>query len=505
MISFDEFKAKWIGNRIDYDRTYGYQCVDLIRQGFYEMHGLPGGGGVPSAINYWLNTPQELLDRGFTKIGNSDVQKGDIVILWGLPGNDVGHIGWGTGVQTGSQIEILEQNGQTGNGSGTGGDAIRTRLVDKSRVAGLLRPLQVAQPTPAAPPAPTYQVIETYPMGKQIQLNKNTNLWGMNYREFQYMADHPVEAHAAGEIWTVTNKVAHVNGHHYYRREGQVDGFNVADCTDYVAPPPPPYVPPAPPVKPVLVEYYDLRTTVAWFKSAEDARKDQNAMGTLDKGLYVLLASDGLARKLTKNNHDVDTFWINDNDNKVPEPVKVPVVNQPVDIVIPEVEPVDPPAPAIEWKQPVTFSMRPDGQPVYFRALNEVEVDIPDLQTGEIIDMPPFNDDKPVPITKWFEYGGTKYYLPKEIAKRQWWNAIPAHLLEQQNVTQGAYSPLDHNEDGRVDVKDIADVFGDFIDFSSKHFNSTITVIKKIAPKAIEAKQRTGKLIDGFTAKRTKK
>jgi hypothetical protein len=88
-------------------------------------------------------------------------------------------------------------------------------------------------------PPPPYRVVESFDPPKWIQLNKDTNLWGMNYPTFDYMESHPVETgHAAGEKWQVTNKVHHVNGEDYYRREGQVDGFNVKDCDDYTPPAP---------------------------------------------------------------------------------------------------------------------------------------------------------------------------------------------------------------------------------------------------------------------------
>lgn len=98
-----------------------------------------------------------------------------------------------------------------------------------------------------------YQVVETYSPAKTVQLNKQpTNLWGMNYG-FDYMKDHPVEVHNQGEVWDIVDKVSHVDGYYYYRRAGQVDGFNVLDCDDYTPPvqvPSPPPDNPKPPVEP---------------------------------------------------------------------------------------------------------------------------------------------------------------------------------------------------------------------------------------------------------------
>lgn len=114
------------------------------------------------------------------------------------------------------------------------------------------RIIEYVADTPA--PVPTkYQVVETYSPAQSVQLNKQpTNLWGMNY-DFDYLKDHPVEVHNQGEVWDIVDKVSHVDGYYYYRRAGQVDGFNVLDCDDYTPPvqvPSPPPDNPKPPVEP---------------------------------------------------------------------------------------------------------------------------------------------------------------------------------------------------------------------------------------------------------------
>lgn len=144
-MTYKQFESKWLGKRVDYDRTYGYQCVDLVKQYVYEGFNLaPGAWG--NAINWWTTTNPNLLTK-FNKVSGSQGVQGDIVVLRGLSGNPYGHIGICTGGLTSTTIEILEQNGSTGNGTGTGGDAIRKRFVSRSRVAGLLRPKPVAPAT----------------------------------------------------------------------------------------------------------------------------------------------------------------------------------------------------------------------------------------------------------------------------------------------------------------------------------------------------------------------
>lgn len=134
----DSFTKKYKGRTVNYDGVFGFQCVDLIKQYLYEKFGLrPGAWG--NAIDYWTKTNPAVLKK-FNKVKGSNAKKGDIVILKGLPGNKYGHIGIATGRINSKQVEILEQNGSTGNGKGKGGDVIRTRFVDRTRVAGLLRP-----------------------------------------------------------------------------------------------------------------------------------------------------------------------------------------------------------------------------------------------------------------------------------------------------------------------------------------------------------------------------
>lgn len=157
-MTYADFEAKWLGGKVDYDGVYQYQCVDLTKQYMAEVFGMkPGAWG--NAIDYWTKTHPGVLER-FDKVANSDAKRGDIVVINGLSGNPYGHIGIATGAIDGVNVEILEQNGSTGGGSGTGKDAIRKRFIPRSRVAGLLRPkAPAAPPAPAPAPAPDTSAI----------------------------------------------------------------------------------------------------------------------------------------------------------------------------------------------------------------------------------------------------------------------------------------------------------------------------------------------------------
>lgn len=144
-MTYQAFKAEWLGRRIDYDHVYGYQCVDLILEYLKEDFGIPSGVS-GNAIDYWNHTSPALLAH-FDKVAGSQASQGDIVVFNGLPGNPYGHIGI-CDSEDSANITILEQNGADGNGSGAGGDAIRTRAIPRSRVAGVLKPKSSPAPAP---------------------------------------------------------------------------------------------------------------------------------------------------------------------------------------------------------------------------------------------------------------------------------------------------------------------------------------------------------------------
>lgn len=83
--------AKWNGKYVDWDKFYGYQCVDWYRQYCHEL-GLSQSPGVAGAKDIWNSYNKS----DFTKINNAATnypQRGDIVIWKEYPGNPYGHVG----------------------------------------------------------------------------------------------------------------------------------------------------------------------------------------------------------------------------------------------------------------------------------------------------------------------------------------------------------------------------------------------------------------------------
>jgi hypothetical protein len=486
-MTFDEFKNKWLGRRVDYDHVLDFQCVDLIRQYIYECYDIPGGGGVPSAINYWTTTPPVLLTK-FAQVSNTEAQKGDIVILWGLPGNANGHIGIATGALTGTSVEILEQNGQTGNGSGTGGDAIRTRFVSRSRIAGLLRPIVTRAPI-------SRQITDCAPTMKYVA-RPGSRMWNLGLDDWDYMVANPVGIASDDQVFEAQATLIHSafpQECYYLPDKNNTVGWNVKDCDVYI-PPAVPYVPPAPKLEARPVDYYTvLPDVIKFYKNVDDAKDDKGALGVKARGQYIELARDGMAVKLVKNNSDVGAdFWINEYDNKL----EVATPSLPVDIIQPPSTPVDvvpPPA-------PVGHSLRADGKPVMFYANNQVPIDVQDLANPtEVLHMEPYNNDQPIPVVQWFEKDGVKYYRAQKVAKAGWWYGIRADLLEE--VQEKA---LDVNHDGKVNLADIGYIIQDYIVTPSKRAYTKAHDLG-ILDKAVHVTTKVHKqVIDGFQSRRSK-
>lgn len=162
--NYDTFQRNWIGKRDDFDGIYRYQCVDIIKRYMYSYFGI-GNGAYGNAIDYWYSTASAIANK-FNRVNTKDVRKGDIVVLETnltpiRKGKQPGHIGIASGVQTSTTVQILEQNGSTGNGSGLGNDAIRLRNVSKTRIAGILRPKVIVLPPPTNVPSGMPKVGQT--------------------------------------------------------------------------------------------------------------------------------------------------------------------------------------------------------------------------------------------------------------------------------------------------------------------------------------------------------
>lgn len=74
---YKEFKDKWLSKRIDYDKNYGYQCVDLIKQYLDECL----GWWTVTALGNANQIPANLLKKWFWEINpTKSIIQWDIIV-----------------------------------------------------------------------------------------------------------------------------------------------------------------------------------------------------------------------------------------------------------------------------------------------------------------------------------------------------------------------------------------------------------------------------------------
>ena len=73
---YKQFKEKWLGKRIDYDKSYGYQCVDLIKQYADEVLWLGKIWSIGNANRVQYSSTF----KNFSKLWVSNLMQWDIII-----------------------------------------------------------------------------------------------------------------------------------------------------------------------------------------------------------------------------------------------------------------------------------------------------------------------------------------------------------------------------------------------------------------------------------------
>lgn len=135
-MTYDEFKTKYLGKKVDFDLSYGAQCVDLYRE-YCKSLGFNQSPPVQGAADIWTS----YLQKSFERIPNTPLgipKKGDIVIF-GRTFGQYGHVGIVDSASLWS-LTALEQNNPLGS-------PVRLGKHYYKHVLGWLRPKQA----PVAP------------------------------------------------------------------------------------------------------------------------------------------------------------------------------------------------------------------------------------------------------------------------------------------------------------------------------------------------------------------
>ena len=110
-MKLEEFIKKNTGKKVDYDKRYGAQCVDLFRQYCQDVLCIPHTGGVEGAKDLFINYEKmEKEKRYFSKITGTSFIPGDVAIWVDSSTNKYGHVAIIVGTINDDLI-VFEQDG----------------------------------------------------------------------------------------------------------------------------------------------------------------------------------------------------------------------------------------------------------------------------------------------------------------------------------------------------------------------------------------------------------
>lgn len=111
-MTLEEFVNKYMKTKVDYDKAFGAQCVDLFRQYCTDVLEVPHTGSVEGAKDLFLeynNLPKE--KQYFKRVkGISGIKYGDVAIWDQTETNKYGHVAIVISKE-GLNIGVIEQNG----------------------------------------------------------------------------------------------------------------------------------------------------------------------------------------------------------------------------------------------------------------------------------------------------------------------------------------------------------------------------------------------------------
>ena len=119
-MSLKEFVQKYNGKGVDYDKMYGYQCVDLFRQYCAEVLNIEHTGGVNGAKDLFLDyfkMPKE--QKYFMLVDEKKSPKytaGDVLVWNSTKTNQYGHVAILLSEMSGDLL-VFEQDGLKQDGA----------------------------------------------------------------------------------------------------------------------------------------------------------------------------------------------------------------------------------------------------------------------------------------------------------------------------------------------------------------------------------------------------
>ena len=111
-MTLSEFAAKYNGKKVDFDKAYGAQCVDLFRQYCQDVVGCPHTGAVEGARDLWFRFSENDEKKYFDRFSPWFIQTGDVAIWEETASNRYGHVAIVLLVDNkAKELLVLGQNG----------------------------------------------------------------------------------------------------------------------------------------------------------------------------------------------------------------------------------------------------------------------------------------------------------------------------------------------------------------------------------------------------------
>ena len=118
-LTFEQFITKYCGKKVDYDKVYGAQCVDLFRQYCQDVLNIPHTGSVDGAKDLYEKYQELPVEQKyFVPLIRSAEPEFGYVAVWGsTPMNRYGHVALVLAKLNDSTLLVFEQDGYAQDGA----------------------------------------------------------------------------------------------------------------------------------------------------------------------------------------------------------------------------------------------------------------------------------------------------------------------------------------------------------------------------------------------------
>lgn len=132
-MTFEEFVKKYNGKKVDWDKKFGYQCVDLFRQYCDDVLDIEHTGGVVGAKDLFEKYDELPKEKYyFNKINRIErPEPGDAAVWGSSPTNQYGHVALVI-TEFAGDLVVLEQDGFKQDGA-------KINIRSKDNLLGYLR------------------------------------------------------------------------------------------------------------------------------------------------------------------------------------------------------------------------------------------------------------------------------------------------------------------------------------------------------------------------------